>query len=448
MKPLIIWFWLLFSLALGAQSFVPASASCAMAHCNVRISSFVRAPIPTSPNVSILSHDALPAGKGVGLGCSSNQKIAACSYQDPSGNNLVIYTPQGARVWGSGALLDDSAFASAPMINATGDVIAADDTNVVRVTNKGAVVWETATPGGTPISPVETQSGGIVLATKGGPVSVYNNASGALLGSAYFRPSAGSSSYYETSNTPCVIGNRIYISTQLSSDAGTGALLAVDVDISNAASPLTLAWQFTFGGPSGASPACLGNNIYFDGSSLNPDGPLQPVVFGVQDLGSAPALLWSQLVPASVPAALTPDPRGGGLWCIYLNTPVIQRRSAATGAVTASMNIAQMVGDPLPNNPYSEINIGGSMTAPVMLLGTTSQMQTFYGKGPPPTTPFSSYVIAIDLNSASLLWKINLSPSLGSDGAASQFAAITDASGITEVVFAGNTSGAYFVGVP
>jgi len=437
------------ALPLAAQvSFVPAISGCSMAHCDTSINGLDHAVSPMVPTSTILSHDTLPAGKGNGLGCSSNGTIAACSYADPSGNNLVLYGPDGSRLWASGSLLDAQAFASAPMIDSAGDVIAADDQHMVRVSSSGNVVWDAPTTGGTPISPVITQSGALVLATLGGPVSAYSNVSGALIGAQYFRPEQGSSSYYETVNTPCVNGNRVYISTQLSSDPESGALLAVDVNASDPENPLTLAWQFSFGGPSGASPVCVGGDIFFDGTSLNPDSGYDPVIFGLQDTGSSASLLWVQDVPSPVPAALAVDPRGDGLWCIFLDDPWIERRSLATGSVDGAINIATLVGDPLPNNPYSEINIAGGSANPVMLLGTTSQPQLFYGKRRPDSIAFSSYVIAINLNTSSLLWEVNLSPFLGTDSAASQFAVITGASGSPEVVFAGNTSGAYFVGAP
>ena len=109
------------------------------------------------------------------------------------------------------------------MVDPAGGVIAADNTKLLRFSPTGQVLWQTTTPGGTPISPTITDNGAIILATSGGPVSAYDPATGALLDKLTFSGTVTSSGgtatsgYYDTINTPAVNGNRVYISTQFHS---------------------------------------------------------------------------------------------------------------------------------------------------------------------------------------------------------------------------------------
>lgn len=143
--------------------------------------------------------------------------------------------------------------------------------------------------------------------------------------------------YYLTVNTPCVSTNphhpnRVYVSTQLSTDPTQGALWALDLDLANPNQPITVGWSnppfFSFVGPSAASPLCVKanglENIYFDGSGYIDNGvpETMPAVFGLTDNGSS----FSGIVPSgsALPAGVlaTPihpvtcnfalDPRYGG----------------------------------------------------------------------------------------------------------------------------------------
>jgi outer membrane protein assembly factor BamB len=344
-------------------------------------------------------------------------------------------------------LLNANAYASAPLVSAAGDIIAADDQRIVRFNRGGSVIWNSTNPGGIPISPVLTGSGTVIVGTKGGPVSAFDSKNGHLLGSLVLRPSPDSPDVYETINTPCVQGNRIYISAQSQSNRSNGSLMALDVQPDNNASPLSIVWQFPFGGPSGASPTCVGNVVYFDGMSVRPGGPATPTVFGLRDEGASATLLSAQTVPNPLPAAMAQDPRGG-VWSMYVNYPSVERRDADTGALIDSLNVADLIGDALPNKPFSAIMIAGPKGMPVMILGTTSAYVNWSLNASVGTPKYSSYVVAIDLVAGTALWKINLSPSLGSDSASSQFAIAVDATRNPTLVFAGNKSGAYFVSAP
>ncbi|HXM39835.1 MAG TPA: hypothetical protein VN924_01200 [Bryobacteraceae bacterium] len=127
--------------------------------------------------------------------------------------------------------------------------------------------------------------------------------------------------YYSTVNTPCVSTNpyhpnRVYVSTQLSTDPTQGALWALDVEPGNPLQPLTVAWSdppyFSFVGPSGASPLCVKanglENIYFDGSGYIDNGIAEPMptVFGITDNGSS----FSGITPSgsALPAGVLATP--------------------------------------------------------------------------------------------------------------------------------------------
>ena len=406
-----------------------------MAHCDAKMTNHVGLTPPRSSTTAIFSHDSLPAGKGLGLGCSSNRKFAACSFQDASGNNLIFYNADGVRTWSSGSLLNASAYASAPLISQDGDVIAADDTRLVRLDSAGKIIWNTLTPGGIPISPVITESGAIVLATYHGPISAFDSGSGKLLGSLTLYNSSGTS-YFDTVNTPCVRQNRLYISMQIENDTDNiGALVAIDLNTANAAQPLTVAWSFSFGSPSGASPLCVANTIYFDGASRYPGQTANPQVFAVQDKGDSASLLWNVSVPSVLPANLGLDPRGG-VWAMFKQNGIMERFDTKTGEVIGTLNIGALVGGTQTNYPYSAITMAGSKTDPVMLLGTRNSSIT------------SSHVIAVDLPSSSLLWSVEIAPAYGNDDAPAQFPILWNSSGDPVVVFAGRKSGAYFVAAP
>ena len=418
-----------------SNPFVAAPHGCSMAHCNNRMNDLMSMGAPTTSSVAIINHDVLSPGKGIGLGCASNGALAACTYKDPSGDNLVFYDAAGNRLWASGSLLDDTAWASAPMISSNGDVIAADDTRVVRLTSAGVVKWNTLTPGGTPISPVTTEAGIVVLATDGGPVSAFDSRTGNLVGAAYLQYGLYPA-HFDTVNTPCVRGNRIYISGRIENDPDNhGALFAVDVDPTNPTTPLSVAWAYPFGAPSGASPLCVGNTIYFDGASVSAGQPQNPQIFAIQDGGDSPTLLWNVTVPNLLPANIAQDPRGG-VWALFDHTSMVERFDTTTGVVMDGINVSKLVGDPDTNYPYSAIMMAGTATDPIMLLGSTS------------TDGKATYVLAVDLPSHSLLWKVNIAPSQGNDSAPSQFALMAGTDGKPVVVFAGCSSGAYFVAEP
>lgn len=444
-KRAIIWEVLLAASAVALSGAPPWSrpqqnsgAGCPMAHCNPRMSNLeLVTPAPLSSGTYIRYHDLTPtAGAGTGLGCSSNGTVAVCSNKNKSGNNIVAYGSDGTRLWTSGSLLDSNSYASAPIVGTSGGVIAADDMHVIRFGSNGQVMWNTPTPGGIPISPIQTQAGTIVLSARGGPVSAFDSSTGALIGSLYIRDNPDDPNYFDTVNTPCSVGNRIYISTAKQNDPqNTGWLVAIDVDETNTASPLTIAWHFAFGGPSGASPMCYNNTIYFDGNSVNPGDPPSPQAFAVTDNGTTGTLLWNVSEPAKLIAAFAQDPRGG-LWLYPFQVGTLERHSAQTGALIETINVSQLVNDPNFNYPYSAMIIVGTSSKPAMIVGTGDLLK------------LSSYILTIDLASHTTDWIININPTVAVDKLSGQFPIVVDSTGKSVIVTEGTASAAYFIAQP
>ncbi len=143
------------------------AVGCPMAHCDPQMSDWVGSR-PPGPGATLLWHDAVesapgvPMGSGPGLGCSSNGRVAACTFGMPpplcgaeARDLLRVYrldesTALPVQQWGSGDRLNCTAFASAPMVAVDGGVVAADDSHVLRWAPDGTVLWQTATPGGYP----------------------------------------------------------------------------------------------------------------------------------------------------------------------------------------------------------------------------------------------------------------------------------------------------------
>lgn len=413
--------------------FWPALSGCSMAHCDPAMSDDVGLMPPIGPSVHLRAHDSLAPGSGLGLGCSSNGTTAVCSYKSPSGDAVIAYSADGTRLWTSRGILSYTAYTSVPMIDQQGTVIAADSKRLIRFSAVGKVLWSVFTPGGYPISPIQTSSGAIVIATANGPLSVYDPEAGVFIGSLYLWDDGPGTGFYETVNTPCATGNRVYVSTQLAGDVQRkGRLYAVDVDMTNTVQPLTVAWWWDFGGPSGASPTCVGNTIFFDAYSPLPGGPKSPTLVGLADNGLSPSVLWLQPVPNSVPASVARDPRGG-IWVISSGYASIERRSESTGLVIDSFRISDLIADGSKYFPSSATTISGTPTNPVLTFGAVQS------PGP------NSYVMSVDLTTFGLLWKQPLSLGIFSDKTAGQFPIVIDSAGQPVVVFAGYCSGAYFI---
>lgn len=418
----------------GAQDFVLGSQGCPMAHCDVRMSDLAGAPAPAG-DVGVAWRRDEAKGSRSGIGCSANGSIAACSFNDEAGDNLIVYGYDGERLWSSGTLLNSTAWLSAPAISGDGQVIAADDTRIVRFDAAGGVVWDTATPGGRPISPVLVDDGLVVIATLGGPVSAYDAATGALVAQHRLRRNGASGATFSTTNTPCVRGGRVYVVAEREGrNAGhEGRLVALDVDRAG----IREAWHVDFGAPSGTSPLRIGDVIYFGGARPSPGraAPAEPTLFAVRDRGASGEVVWSRPIAEGKPAlaSFAQDPRGG-MWFFPAGDPHLIRVAEADGSEIERIDLDALVGLPGLHVPGSVMTIAGTAAEPVMLVSA----KTYFGK---------SFVVAVDLVTRSAAWKALLSPVafINRHSTAGQFAIVLGPAG-PRVVFSTDDIGVFAVG--
>jgi hypothetical protein len=262
-----------------------STQGCPMAHCDGDMSDLVNTAPPivdaaASDNADLIElwsdFESLD-GSDWGIGCSGNGKIVACSFKNFSKeHNVIVYDPyepdpNKLRKWTSKEELNEGAWTSAPIVTTLGEVIACDNKRICRFDPNGNIIWCRCFPKlCSPISPVILERGEsrvIILATNGGPILVFNSKNGDLLDSAYIAEDdlvEESSSFFETINTPCVKGNRIYVSTHHSIYPNRARLVAIDLDPND---KLKHVWHYEFGGRSGASPLLIDDTIYFDGHS-------------------------------------------------------------------------------------------------------------------------------------------------------------------------------------
>lgn len=419
--------------------FVLAGKGCPMAHCDVRMTDAENMLPPLDAQPLILFQDPSPQGSGEGLGCASNGSTVACTYSnsDPSFPNLVVYDGDGNQKFNSGTLLDSKAAKSAPMVDTLGGLITADDHVVVRYDQYGNLLWQTPTPGGSPISPVLTANGAVVLATKGGPISIYSALDGSFHGE-LFPHDAGNGNFYDTDNTPCVIGNRVYVSMALRNDpANTARLYAFDIDPANTSAPISPAWYFILGGPSGASPLCANNSIYFDGDHLSPGNVGGPTIFAVADGGATGNLLWSRAVPGRIKANMPLDPRGG-LWYFAAGQAQLVRCDLNTGRTLQTIDTS-VPGTTAKMVPASAMGIAhNKQQQPMMVLSLQAS----------PLSSGPSYVVSMNLTTSTLQWAVEVSTDATANRTGSQFAIVKGSNGLPRVAFSTFYHGVAFVGHP
>jgi hypothetical protein len=407
-----------------------------MAHCDARMSDGAGAPAP-GPGAAVAWRADVAKGSRSGLGCASNGIVAACTFNDESGDNVVAYDYHGRRLWSSGTLLNHTAWGSAPMVAVDGSVIAVDDSRIVRFDPNGAVAWDTPTPGGRPTSPVPTENGLLVSATLLGPLSAYDPVTGALVGQHTLRRNGGSGPSFSTTNTPCVRGSRVYVVAEKDglNLAHEGRLVALDVDRSG----FRVAWHVDFGAPSGTSPLVIGDVVYFAGLRPAPGfgTPDEPTVFAVRDRGDQGEIVWTHTVASGLPvlASLAQDPRGG-MWFFAAGGEHVIRLGEADGAEIERIDVDVLVARPGPHAPGSAITIAGTAAVPVMLLAA----KTYFG---------SSFVLAVDLETRSLVWKalVSARSRVNRGSTSGQFPIVQGPAG-PRVVFSSWDLGVFAVGEP
>jgi hypothetical protein len=286
--------------------------------------------------------------------------------------------------------------------------------------------------------------------TAAAPVTVFNGTTGAVVGSTYLYQTGNSGPYYATINTPCVNNgsypNRLYVITALANDQTQGALWALDIDPTNLSSPITPAWSLVMHGPSGASPLCVGNNVYFDGAGILPGDNVGTTIFGVQDNGTSGAFLFQQALGAGtqkVTCNFALDPRSvGGFWHQIQYDPKIYHRDYNTGNLIESINVGTLLtAFGAPPSTYWQAGIFttyGTVTQPFLMLPEAAYPAKTGGPG---------YLAMLDIAAQHLVWAV---PLAGTDTAAfdspgGDAALVLDSNQNPVIVMSGKQSAAYFI---
>jgi hypothetical protein len=280
------------------------------------------------------------------------------------------------------------------------------------------------------------------------PVAVYNGKSGALIGSLFLYGSGTSGPYYETINVPCAgngsYRNRVYVSTNLSTNQNQGALWALDIDPTNLANPISPAWSVTFDGPSGASPLCIGNNVYFDGAGFTPGDDAGTTIFGVQDNGSSATMLFHVSLGAGtepVTCNFAMDPRAvGGFWHEIQYDTNIYHRDGATGNIIETLDVSSLLAasGALPGTYWMSgvFNTVGTADHPYMILPESD------------VNYVASYLTLVDITDSSLVWALPLYPGNSpffSDSFEGGAAIAMNSNGQPVLAMATRYNGAYFI---
>jgi hypothetical protein len=456
--------------------------------------------------------DMYDAGNStLGLGCVSNNTYVACTYNNTTtgstnltcatttmdtvnpGNTLAIYSMDGGPpIFKSGCDLDGNASWSVPLMDTNGDVIIADDQRIIRYNNSSGT-WTrqwcmTTTPGSTPgpcsdtdtlpeeapqsatmnnvpYSPILLDDGlTVVIATSNpGWISAFWNDTGGFIAQTQITGAcAEGTCYYETRNTPAasyyynsydsytrfyVSMNAYYTGDDMADDYGM--LVAIDVNTSGGA--MTTGWSsspFTFGGPSGASPAVRNvsgtNVIYFDGDyPTSPTGnatcvisgtstpcPNAGYIFAVEDGGSSPGVYWSTQTTYPQGAvdlgggqvresgSIDTDDYRNCLWEYASKQSYMQCLDLTTGNLDNSFNVRDYSSLPLavpassPSLTHAP-NPVGSGTVTVMILGLVPKAALDNPEPPGPMGP--GHVIAVWFSGSYLYSDFTPNPYWGGD---------------------------------
>ncbi len=194
------------------------------------------------------------------------------------------------------------------------------------------------------------------------------------------------------------------------------------------ATPLTLTTLLSYTGPSGASPLVLSPAppthphpiILFDGG-LEVGGNVVPHIIAVEDDPAGPEILWTRPMSGVMAASFALDLRDIGtgkdsLWTFTRRTPndgttladhrFLYRFGIANGTmISGPLDLnARVIG---PNEqgiyvPASAISMAGDENNPVLIVSAVKYV-TFAGLI---DIPVSTYVVAINLETGNLHWKI------------------------------------------
>lgn len=397
-----------------------ASSPCPMAHCDPQMSDDEHVVMNTSTVTITWAFSQTGVTSGAGLGCSAGITFTVCAGKNPTGSSAydlpyvyALRAATGQLLWNSGHLLNGSVNWGAPLIDAGGNTYVADDNYIASFDAGGALRWRVPNPAqAAPTSLNMTADGYLVGQGRIGPVVVVDPATGRVTGSLLLQDTInGTSGIFATINTVTVLGNRVYTVTQFCPSTGCaqtfttfspGRLYAIDV----IQGVPHVAWHWDFEGLSGASPLAVAGSpyptIYFDGAGLAQGDPHHPWLFAVQDAGTTPILKWSVDFTASygipyylgIQASPARDPRGG-VWVWVTQDTRLFRLDEQTGAPLQTIDVSTLLGR-AGFGPSSATSIALNAGKPIMLLGARLQAT---GTGP-------TFVLALDLNSGTLLWQL------------------------------------------
>ncbi len=423
-------------------AFVQATTGCPGAHCDAQMSDIMNNVAVPEGAVRDRWHVTPDRwfhtlGSRRGIGCSSNGSILACSFyyaERKKGAFVRVYDGDGSLLWDT-KKLSEMAFASAPLISPTGEVIAADDTTIIRFNSGGSIDWQT-TVDATATSPVLTESGILIAATLEGPIFALDSASGQIRAQLSLADWNTESGLWATTNTPAVRGERFYLPMEFHGTVAEtpGRLYAIDVVESGGTYDLVPAWFFEYKAESGASPLVIDDMVFVDGDGDDPYAEAEnPTLFALRDDDAAYTLAWQLPLASDMRSSPARDPRGG-LWFLTAASPWLYRVSE-TGQMLQTINVNQLVGEAGDHVPSSGMSIATDAAGqPVMLFSAAA-------------LDISAYVVALNLETESLLWKVYLGDR-PRDIAFGQFPIVLDGNGNPVVAFSTYGNGVWGMGVP
>lgn len=405
---------LVFFCAAAAAQFTPAPNACAQAHCDSTMSD--QAVLAPPLTIARTTYDAT-GGASIGLGCSTNNTIFACSFQTAPG--LIAYDAAGVRICTSGNELDGQAYHSAPAIDAAGKIVAGDSNHIVEFDSTSVsdgvcrVVWRSAALNGSPVSPVFDPANNLVLGATGtGWVYAISTVDGTTAASTQMTNGGNT---YLTTNTPCVANGAIFIVAQRSGLQSDGKLFGLRTTNLSAATgfPVSIA------GPSYASPVCYGGYVIFDDAT--------PSAIWISQANGAPAA-WSPVtLPGASTASFALDPRSpASVWVPMNGKGFLKRLQISNGAALGTLTLYDANG--VGSVPASALTISGPASSPYLTLGLT-------GGGLYSATMY-------DLTSGAAVW------TLYADSATNGQFPVLNTAGNHVVAFTSKTGGAYFAAGP
>lgn len=412
--------FLLLCPTLPAQ-FRPTSAtSCAMAHCNSTMADNAVLTPPLSVRGRMI--DAT-GGANIGLGCSTNNNIVACSNQTSPGA-MTVYDRFGTRICDSGAVLDSRAYYSAPAVDSAGKVVAADGSHVALFdtnTVSGGVchlVWASQALSGSPVSVLfDPPNNLVLLATTNGYVySIYGAGTGqGTVKNAALLTYNGAT--YQVSNTPCAQGGKVFIVSQRIGSITDQKLFAFNTaDLSSASGWVSNPSAVKMTGPPYASPTCAGGYVIFDDAS--------PAAHFIRQSDGSAAAFSPVALPAPPIASFGLDLRTpASIWVPMTLTASLRRISLTDGTTAGELALADNNG--VSGYPTSALTMAGTTTSPFLITGLTD-----------PVTG-QKKVTMFDLLTSRPVWTVN------TDSAANGQFPVVQTSDANAVYFSTKTGGVW-----